>query len=62
MCECCDEVVKRSVSGAVEQAKVRGKALDLRIASVAPKPSAPRMDNATSNERDRMAVEAAAAE
>ena len=62
MCECCDEVVKRSVKGAVEQTNIRGKALGIRIIAVAPRPSAPPMNNATSNEPDRRAVEAAAAE
>jgi len=61
MCECCNDVIKRSVKRSAEQTKNRGKPLGLRIVAVAPEPRAPRTSVAVSGEQARTAVEGAAA-
>lgn len=61
MCECCDDVIERSVKRSVEQTNIRGKSLGIRIVAVAPEPSGPRTSIATFDERARTATEEAAA-
>jgi len=58
MCECCDDVIKRSVKRSVEKSSIRGRALGIRIVAVAPEPRAPRTSIATADEQ---ALEEAAA-
>lgn len=61
MCECCDDVINRSVKRSAEKLNIRGKALDIRIVAVAPEPRSPRTNVAATDEQARTAVEVAAA-
>lgn len=61
MCECCDDVIKRSVNRPAGQTNIRGRPLGIRIVAVAPEPRAPRTSIATADEQAPTAVEEAPA-
>jgi len=60
MCECCDDVVERSVKRSVEQSN-KGKGLRIRIVAIFPEPKPTRVRLATIDEPVRTPVEEAAA-
>lgn len=60
MCECCDEVVKRSVKRSAEQPSVRGESIDIRIIALPLEPKATDRGKAVAEEKARPALEEAA--
>jgi len=61
MCECCDDVIKRSLKRSTDQMNLRGKALGIPVVAVALKPQAPRKSEAAVDGGARAPVEEAAA-
>jgi hypothetical protein len=61
MCECCDDVIKRSVKRSTEQMNLKGKALGIPVVAVALKPQVPRNSGAAVDEGARTPIEEAAA-
>lgn len=61
MCECCDDVIKRSAKRSTEQMNLRGKALGIPVVAVALKPQVPREGAAAGGHRARTPVKETAA-
>ncbi len=57
MCECCEDLIKRSVKRSPEKTNIGGKALGIRIVALPLGPRAPSSVVVTSNEPTRTAVE-----
>lgn len=56
MCECCDDVIKRSSKRSTERMNLRGKVLGIPVVAVAPKPQAPREGAAAGDDGARAPV------